>query len=299
MVELKNGSLRAGLALRGGHIEYLRNDSTGASHCWDYNAAVWPRRTSVCFPVCGALHKNQYDFGGSSYPMPQHGFARGQNFTVEDKSPCHAVLALRANSETRELYPFDFELKIHYQLEPDRLEIRYEVENTSASEPMYFSFGNHFAYSVPVMPGEDASDYRLVFPRTVTGLRYSTRDGLLDGAGLPVSLQKETPVAIVDSRAVVLPCDEAAVTEIILANPRSGASTVVSFSGFDRCLLWAPYSGADFVCIEPWAGITGQWGEDPPLERKPGIVLLAPRKRRQFLLSIGNGNFLRRGAIDV
>ncbi len=293
MVELKNGAFEAGLALRGGHIEYLRNTSTGASHCWSYDAAVWPRRTSVCFPVCGALHQNQYGYGGRSYPMQQHGFAREQDFTVLDKSSSRAVLALRSNDETQKSYPFDFEIIIHYQLEPDRLDIRYEVKNAADKGTMYFSFGNHFAYSVPIMPGENSADYRLVFPRSVAGLRYNTKDGLLDGPGTPITMQKATPVAVVDSRAIVLPCDEKAVTKVKLTNPLTCSATKVAFSGFDRCLLWAPRSGADFVCIEPWAGITGQWGEDPPLECKQGIISLSPREHRQFTLSIGGG------AIDV
>ena len=45
---------------------------------------------------------------GETYPLGLHGFARHQAFSVEAQSESYVRLSLRANAETRRLYPFEF-----------------------------------------------------------------------------------------------------------------------------------------------------------------------------------------------
>ncbi|HWP51066.1 MAG TPA: hypothetical protein VN626_05130, partial [Clostridia bacterium] len=90
-ITLENHALRVVFSTCGGHIEEIINKTTGYNHVWTYSTSVWPRRTSVCFPICGALLDNRYQYEGIDYEMPPHGFLREQIFEVECKNTTSAT----------------------------------------------------------------------------------------------------------------------------------------------------------------------------------------------------------------
>ena len=62
----------------------------------------------------------------------------------------------------------------------------------------------------------------------------------------------------------------------------SGAPVVeVAWQGFTDLGLWMK-PGAEFLCIEPWAGFADPVGYTGDFFEKPGILLLAPGERRSF-----------------
>ena len=50
-----------------------------------------------------------------------------------------------SNEEMKEVYPYDFELHISYQLRGKELEVEWQVKNRTA-ETMYFTIGGHPAF---------------------------------------------------------------------------------------------------------------------------------------------------------
>ena len=49
--------------------------------------AVWGRHAPVLFPLVGRLPGDVYHHEGRDYKLPQHGFARDQQFAVLRHSP--------------------------------------------------------------------------------------------------------------------------------------------------------------------------------------------------------------------
>ena len=55
----------------------------------------------------------------------------------------------------------------------------------------------------------------------------------------------------------------------------------IAWQGFEQLGLWMK-PGADFLCIEPWAGHADIAGYDVDLWSKPGIVMVAAGETRRF-----------------
>jgi len=62
------------------------------------------------------LKNGKYLYNGQTYSLPQHGFARSSMFEVGEVGVENAIFILRSNDQTRQNYPFDFELIISYYL---------------------------------------------------------------------------------------------------------------------------------------------------------------------------------------
>lgn len=99
----------------------------------------------ILFPICGNLPDNRYQYGGKTYTLKQHGFARDLPWEVVQQGTdnCASLsLKLTSSQQTREVYPFDFQLNFTYQLQGNCLRLQQSYTNYS-SEPMPFSTGLH------------------------------------------------------------------------------------------------------------------------------------------------------------
>lgn len=286
-ITLENHALRVLFSTCGGHIEEIFHKTTGRHHAWRYSDTVWPRRTSVCFPICGVLPDHRYRYEGADYGMQPHGFVREQLFSVERQSAASVTLLLTDSPATRGSFPFRFELRLRYTLEEACLSVEYEVFNPSENAPLLFSIGSHYAYAMPVAQTEQPEDYRLRLRGDFDAVRIQVADGLQAGPGECIKIGPDLPIPhLIDSRSIILSCDPSRESRVTLLNAVTQSGTQVDFIGFEHCVLWAPYAGAPFVCIEPWAGMTGQRGDDPVLAQKAGIQALAPLSRKNYLIRI-------------
>ena len=93
----------------------------------------------------GKTYRNTVRIGGIQYPTSQHGFARDTMFTCIKSSKDNASFMILSNEEMKEVYPYDFELHISYQLRGKELEVEWQVKNRTA-ETMYFTIGGHPAF---------------------------------------------------------------------------------------------------------------------------------------------------------
>ena len=280
---LSNDTLQVVLSSFGGCIESIRDRRTGLEHYWQYNAGDWPRRTAVCFPICGALPNETYTYGGKPYHLHSHGFLRERELTPVGVSSDAASFLLTSDAETRENYPFDFSMQIACQLDGDSLIVRYIVRNTG-SKDMYFSTGAHYTYAVPVQPGESYRDYRFRFSGVQTAGRLVVQDGRLAGITEDIFHGRDAlPLdGLFGGGSTILRCCDLTENRIRLESSLSGAATEVSFDGFSHVVLWAPRDGAPFACIEPWAGMLDAVDGSGRIEEKPGIVTLRPDEARAY-----------------
>ena len=99
---LQHGAYRAQVDTMGGELISCR-DGQGLEYIWQGDAAVWPGRNPLLFPIVGALADATVCFAGRAYRMQRHGFARRQEFAVTGHGENWAELELRDSPETLSL----------------------------------------------------------------------------------------------------------------------------------------------------------------------------------------------------
>lgn len=276
----------------GAEMVSLKKD--GTELLWTADPAYWNRHAPVLFPFVGKVRDGRYRFGGAEYPMGQHGFARDREFRLESKEPSRLIYALDSDAETRSVYPFDWTLKIIYELkkcDPGKTgaaegsaavgsnmpvaekeggicaSVTWLVENRTDGE-LYFSIGGHPGFLCPVSGKGDWPDYRLVFRKNGKALasftsRAITKEGYAGEEFTTVPLAEGgllTPTRETFAHdALVLEdgqCDEIALARKVPAE--ADAKPYITLR-FDAPLVgvWSPVKRpehAPFICIEPWYG---------------------------------------------
>lgn len=254
---LENDALRVEIDTHGAEIRSIRDLAEDREYMWQADPAYWGRTSPVLFPFVGSLKNKEYIYKDKHYPMGQHGFARDMEFTLKDQSGNSIWFSLRANEETLSSYPFDFELRIGYELDGRTVKVLWEVENHS-QELMHFSIGAHPAFRCPVHGEQDKSGYRLYFGEDSEILCYHGND---TASGL--ALRESIPLKLTDNRAVITPeffdrCtymfEDRQTDTVGLEDPEGNRIVTLQFDA-PLFALWSPEGrNAPFLCIEPWYG---------------------------------------------
>lgn len=271
-VQLENDFLQATIAEDGAELISLKSKQTGLEYIWQGDPAYWNRHAPVLFPIVGRLKDDQYMYEGKTYTMKQHGFARDSLFEVIEKGPELASLSLKSSKQTKENYPFDFELILSYELVNDQLITSYQVENTG-EHSMYFSIGGHPAFNVPLDPALTFDDYYLRFAPQKSRIKIPLKGPYADFEHKTLG-QTNTSM---DLRHDLFK-DDAVIFETVgtntftIASDESSPSVSLSYQDMPYVGIWSPYGKeAPFVCIEPWCGITDGVNASGKLTEKVGI----------------------------
>jgi galactose mutarotase-like enzyme/nicotinamide riboside kinase len=268
---------RATFSARGAELTSLVATANGLEYLWSGDPAVWGRHAPVLFPLVGRLPGDAYRYQGRDYHLPQHGFARDQEFAMLRQSDTELVFRLHHDETTRAIFPFAFELTITYTLQATRLTVRWEVRNPAPDQPLLFSIGAHPAVRCPLLPGETFDDYYFEFDHPVTLDRHLLQNGLLTGQTARVLTQaRQMPLSyelFADDALVFKHYD---FTRLTLRSHKSAHFARFQFDGFPYLGLWTKGPGAGFVCVEPWYGVASPTGEPGELSEKEGILTLEP-----------------------
>jgi galactose mutarotase-like enzyme len=271
-MHIRNNHISAQFNLKGAELISLKDTHTNQEYIWQADSAFWGRHAPVLFPIVGRLKDDTYTYQGKSYKMSQHGFARDLDFQIETYTDISVVFLLHSNDSTRTIYPFDFELRISYRLDVKSIITKYEVKNIGSGE-MLFSIGAHPAFCCPMQPGEQRSDYKLIFNKLGYLDSYQLTNGYLTDEF--VSLENKKEIAITDSLfdKDALVFKQLTATNVSLA---SGDKTWLKFhyQGFPYLGIWSKNQTSPFVCIEPWFGVADHDTHDGRLENKEGIQKL-------------------------
>ncbi len=243
------------------------------------------RRSPVLFPVVGALKGGSFLYEGKSYAMGQHGFARNMEFQLIERSAHSCTYELLHNDETKTAYPFEFALRISYNLIDNKLEVRFEVENLGA-EDLYYSIGAHPAFNCPMLKGQQRSDYRLVFGKKESLSRQLIDKGIRTGEWVEV-LADDDSIEITDDLfdQDALIFNKPASTEITLMLGDK-AYLKMNFQDFDYLGIWSKSNTSPFVCLEPWMGVADHVGHNQNLPEKEGIRKLSAGRHESFAYTL-------------
>ena len=128
--------------------EIISVNKNGKELLWDGNPDYWTGHAPVLFPICGGLKDDKFTYAGKEYNLPKHGFAKKREFKLESAEAEKAVYLLCSDEESLKMYPFDFEFRIIYTLDKNKVKVEYNVKNLTDGE-MYYSIGSHEAYACP------------------------------------------------------------------------------------------------------------------------------------------------------
>jgi galactose mutarotase-like enzyme len=271
---LSSDDLVAEIDPHGAQLSVLR-DRAGRDLLWGGDPAVWAGRAPLLFPIVGTLAGGVYRLGGRTYALARHGFARGKKFSVSRSDESSAVFTLRENAATLEVYPFHFELTAHFELVGPTLSVTTRVGNRG-DEPMPASVGYHPGFRWPLPFGQ---------PRAAHFVEFEVEEPdpvrRIDSLGLLTPERHPTPIA---HRR--LPLTDALFADDVLILDRVRSRSVLYGSDHGPRLRLsfpdAPFLGlwtkpdAQFICIEPWHGVTDLTGYSGDFRDKPGVFVLPP-----------------------
>lgn len=272
---LENSELSVTVDSFGAEMHSILKD--GAEYLWQADKKYWGRHAPVLFPIVGKLKNGEYHYNDTTYKMGGHGFARDNEFKLISADNKKLVFELRENEDTLSQYPFHFEFRVIYQLNDNKIKVRYEVKNED-EKFMSFGVGAHPAFNVPTHNGS-FEDYKLTISPAEkrTFIPLDPPSGTIKIDKKMDKVVDELPLTreLFDQDALVFTSSKE--TKVSLTNQLDSHSVSVSWKNMPYFGLWSPYpADAPFVCIEPWCGIADDVNTDGDITTKFGINELAP-----------------------
>lgn len=292
MYTISNDIIQIVVSSKGAELSSLILLEHGKEYIWQ-KGAEWPKSSPLLFPIVGSLKDGSYKYKGKDYSLSRHGFARDMEFSLLAQTSNSMTFGIQSSDETKAIYSFDFDLRVQYTLVLDRVEIAYEVHNIG-TETMYFSIGAHPAFKVPLSNEHAFEDYELTITIDSSSalpimLYPLTEDGLTQKNGQVYLTEKVNKIALTQDLfkqdALVFKGIDAAT--ISIGSTKSDHSVTVHYAGFPFLGIWNK-SGAAFVCIEPWCGITDSELSTGDIVEKEGIIPLETEQkwRNEYYISV-------------
>ena len=273
-VQLSSADLQVEVNPLGAQLSVLR-DRGGRDWLWDGDPSIWAGRAPILFPTVGEVAGGSYRVGEKSYRLGRHGFARGKLFEVVTTTAARATFRLKADPATLEIYPFQFELEVRFEVSGPELSVTASVHNLGSAD-MPASVGFHPAFRWPLPFGRARAAHYIEFehdepapirrlnsagllspvphPTPVIGKRLTLEDGLF-----------QPDVVIFDQFR----------SHKLIYGAQDGPHLEVAYPDATYLGIWTK-PGAPFVCIEPWRGIADPEGFTGDFTTKPGVFPVPP-----------------------
>ena len=273
--QLSNECLTVTVAQKGAELISV-TDENGCEYLWQADDRYWGEHAPWMFPVCGRFFGGHYTYEGKTYEMPIHGFARTEDFRLEEQTENTLSFVLTENERTLAMYPFPFSLRVTYTLSGKKLSATATVRNTGKAV-LPATLGVHPGFCLPL--GESSfEDHVLVFdapckPRLFVLSPSCFLSGeqtdfpLENGISLPLRR------SLFDNDAIFV-SDMA--DRVTLMSTASERKVTVHYPDVPYLGFWQkPHSDAPYLCIEPWYGLPSLDGAVEDLSEKPHMFRLS------------------------
>ncbi len=274
---IENDYIKLTVADHGAEIRSIIRKNDGKELMWQADSNYWGRTAPVLFPLVGNYYEKKSLYGGNTYEMGQHGFARDMDFTLVNETDNQLYFELKDSEETLKKYPFKFILGIGYKLDGKKVSVIWTVKNVN-TDTMYFSIGGHPAFKC------DLDTYTLCFEKNGEKVDCVKANIIAsDGSGCLSTKQEHHPL---DNGIMKMSDELFSQDALIFEEKQADAVSLLDETGKQvikvTCPtplfgIWSPVGKhAPFVCIEPWCGRCDRVGFNQKLEeREYGNVLAA------------------------
>jgi galactose mutarotase-like enzyme len=215
---------------------------------------------------------------GVRRPMPMHGFARQGEFKITHLDARGFAAQFVPGAEAQAGYPFDCEFTVTYRFKPLGLSCEFALTNLGR-EPLPWSAGHHFYFTLPWSEGTTRQDYTIRIPAGKR-LKQDATGALVAGPQLEPEESIANP-ALIDTFHTGLRSNEVVFGEKDRAGDvavRIGAEKVPPPDA--TIVTWTLAEDSPFYCVEPWMGPA-----NAP-ENKLGLHHVPPGKTQRFAVSI-------------
>ncbi len=216
---------------------------------------------------------------GVRRPIPIHGIARQGEFKVTRIDTRGFVAEFVPGEEARACYPYDYEFTVTYRFDTLGLSCEFSLTNLGR-EPLPWSAGHHFYFTVPWSEGTTRSDYLIRIP-AAKRLKQDATGHLVTGPKLQTDESLANP-ALVDTFHTALRGNEVVFGEkgrpgdvTVRLGPEKIPPPEAAF------VTWTQADDSPFYCVEPWMGPANA------AEHKLGLHLVPPGATEKFAVSVG------------
>ncbi|MCF7765414.1 MAG: hypothetical protein K9N62_17230 [Verrucomicrobia bacterium] len=227
----------------------------------------------ILFPLVSFNHlpgqDHHYEWNGSVYSLPQHGFGRRSKWEVSAQSGSRVTMELRSSDATRVGYPFSFVQRVTYELVAGRLHCEQVVEN-SGDEPMPFSTGFHPYFAVPFTSKSQRSDCFVEVPDAKRMIPHERASSFSQKPFLSQNWSVQEDV----SETLFL--GGLKKREFVLVDPGSQLEVVFNFEEAPQhrfAALWSKSPKEPYFCVEPWTALPNSFTR----ARDRELILLEPK----------------------
>lgn len=218
---------------------------------WHDLPGGWP----FLFPICGRLEKDgqigAYEYQGKIYQLPIHGFSWSEPWHVLEHTDNSITLQLTANSRTLEMYPFNFEVILKYQIQDKEL-ICYQTYINHDDKPMPFYAGFHAYLKTP--PVENGKDQVTIDYKPIERMLYNERLTAIVGTQPLFDLPTNITNQVINEQLTKLGKDK----KIQLHYPQGFTIELIADSKEEQCLFdyaqLYTIENKPFFCAEHWMG---------------------------------------------
>ncbi len=288
MITIENEKLVVQINRFGAELKSVVSKDSGIEYIWPGTEGGFKKSAPNLFPFIGNILKGEIDYPLGkeervTLPMTKHGFARDLDFEVLEISKTMARFQLKPSTYTKERYPYNFSLTVEYILEDDVLKHNYIVKNNDVVE-MYYHIGGHTAFYCNYNGDKKFEDYYLEFEKEeceVYKIDESNNSFLSEVSESTVvtenfMLSKEK----FSKDALVFVGLKNSVINI--KHTKSSHGVEFKFENLPVLTLWTSTDSSEFICLEPWAGITDFTNGSNRVEDKKDIQKLNSNEQKRY-----------------
>lgn len=290
---IENENLSAVIDIHGAELTSLKKRGSDEELIWSADKEYWGRHAPMLFPIVGKVWNGRYSVNGIKYNLPQHGFARDNDFKVLCKDTDSIVLCLESNPQLLKLYPYPFRIEATYRLVDNILSVEWRIKNPGP-DTIYFQIGAHPGFNYRDFSKDDPIHgyFRLTqadepVSQFIIGLL--TPDGYRSDNASMMALDSDAMLPLTpglfNNDAIVL--EEHQIDQVILYDKDCKPYIAVETQDAPVWGLWSPpFKNAPFVCTEPWMGRCDYQGYDGDITGRDYINRLEPGKSTAFTYRI-------------
>ena len=274
---IENETLKVSADSLGAELHSIKS-ADGIDNLWKGDPVYWKGRSPILFPIAGALRGGRAVSREGEVTLPRHGLARSYEWIIENAKKDSMTFLLKSDDRTRRSYPYDFALRVCYTLDGNSLKTAFSIRNTGKTE-MPYCIGGHPAFNVPLVDGEDFTDYKVKFEKPETAdCPFVDMDSgiILDDRRRVLENRDEFTLRHDLFVCDALVFDNLKSRSVKLYSEKSGRGVQMDFDGMNYFAVWSPVKSSPFVCLEPWTGTATLESEDDVFENKRGMRLLKP-----------------------